>query len=388
MLAGDYRSAIDAASKAQPLLWTSPSFFETAEYQFYGGLARAGFCRFASPPRSSRSIGPRCPSTTDSSRIWATHCPENFESRAALVGAEIARIDGRVVDAEQLYEQAIRSAHEHGFVQNEGLAYELAARFYAARGFESIAHFQLRNARHCYQRWGADGKVRQLDELYPRLRQDEPSLDSRGTIGAPVEQLELATVLKVSQAVSGEIVLEKLIETVLRTAIEHAGAERGLLLLSRGERTPDSWRKGKHRDNSVTVRLCETPVSATELPESVVRYAARTQESVILDDASARGPFSADEYIRERTAAVGAVPAPHQTGHARRAAVSGKQPRVERLYTPARMAVLKVLASQAATSLENSRLVPRAPGTRSGDPPAGRLQYRRDLHLGPRRPDS
>src|SRR6185295_4379969 len=139
----------------------------------------------------------------------------------------------RIVDAEQLYEQAIRSAREHGFVHIEGLAYELAARFYGARGFDPFADLYLRNARHCYRRWGADGKVRQLDELYPRLRDDEPVPDSRGTIGAPVEQLELATVLKVSQAVSGEFELDKLVETVLRTAIEHAGAERGVLVVPR-----------------------------------------------------------------------------------------------------------------------------------------------------------
>ena len=106
--------------------------------------------------------------------IWAENCPENFENRAALVGAEIARIEGRELDAERLYEQAIRSARANGFVHNEALANELAARFYAARGFEKIAHAYLRDARYCYLRWGADGKVRQLDQLYPHLREEEP----------------------------------------------------------------------------------------------------------------------------------------------------------------------------------------------------------------------
>ena len=69
--------------------------------------------------------------------VWAENCPENFENRAALVGAEIARLEGRELDAERLYEQAIRSARDNGFVHNEALAYELAARFYAARGFET-----------------------------------------------------------------------------------------------------------------------------------------------------------------------------------------------------------------------------------------------------------
>ena len=252
VLAGDYRSAIDAASKAQPLLWTSPSFFETAEYEFYGGLARAGFCH-SIPSEEQPQHRTALSAHHRQLEIWATHCPENFASRAALVGAEIARIDGRVVDAEQLYEQAIRSAREHGFVQNEGLAYELAARFYAARGFDDIAHLYLRRARHCYARWGADGKVRQLDERYPRLREEEPAPDSRATIGEPVERLELATVLKVSQAVSGEIELDKLVETVLRTAIEHAGAERGLLLLPHGSELLIRG-EGETRGSSLTVR--------------------------------------------------------------------------------------------------------------------------------------
>src|SRR6266850_7101657 len=353
VLAGDYRSAVEAASKAQGLLWTSPSFFETAEYEFYGGLARAGFCNSIPseeqpPHRTALSAHHR------QLEIWATHCPENFESRAALVGAEIARLDGRVVDAQQLYEQAIRSAREHGFVQNEGLAYESAARFYAARRFDDIAHLYLRRARHCYARWGADGKVRQLDERYPRLREEEPALDSRATIGEPVERLELATVLKVSQAVSGEIALDKLVDTVLRTAIEHAGAERGLLLLSRGNELLIRG-EGETRDSSVTVRLCEIPVSAIELPESVVRYAARTQESVILDDASARDPFSADEYIRERRPrSVLCLPLIKQ---GKLVALLYLENRLaSTVFTRARMAVLNLLAGQAATSLETSSL--------------------------------
>jgi hypothetical protein len=145
---------------------------------------------------------------------WAENCPENFDHRAALVGAEIARIEGREVDAEHLYEKAIRSARESDFVHNEALAHELAARFYAARGFETIAQAYVGNARHGYLRWGADGKVRQLDQLYPHLRTNEATGLSAGTIGAPLEQLDLATVIKVSQTVSGEMVLERLLDTL------------------------------------------------------------------------------------------------------------------------------------------------------------------------------
>ena len=106
-------------------------------------------------PTKASSISTLWPTTTDSFEIWAENCPENFENRAALVSAEIARIEGRALDAEHLYEQAIRSAHANGFVQNEALANEIAARFYAARGFDKIAHAYLRDARYGYLRWGA-----------------------------------------------------------------------------------------------------------------------------------------------------------------------------------------------------------------------------------------
>ncbi len=167
--------------------------------------------------------------------IWAQNCPENFENRAALVAAEIARIDGRDLDAMRLYEQAIRSAHANGFIHNEAIAYEVAARFYAARGFEKFAYSYLREARYSYLRWGADGKVRQLDQQYPPLGLETPVAGHTSTIAAPVEHLDLATVIKVSQAVSGEMVLEKLIDRLMRAAIEHAGAERGLLIVPRGD---------------------------------------------------------------------------------------------------------------------------------------------------------
>src|SRR5262249_51337632 len=103
------------------------------------------------------------------------NCPENFDDRAALVGAEIARIEGRPLEAMDLYERAIGSARANGFVHHEALAYELAARFYARRGSEEIAHLYLRNARRGYLRWGAEGKVRQLDQQHSRLRPEQPA---------------------------------------------------------------------------------------------------------------------------------------------------------------------------------------------------------------------
>src|SRR5262249_18497986 len=207
------------------------------------------------------------------------------------------RMEGGPLDGMDVYERAIASARANGFVHNEALAYELAARFYAARGFNEVAHLYLGNARHCYLRWGADGKVRQLDQLHPRLRQDEHAPGPTGTIEAPVEQLDLATVIKMAQAVSGEMVLEKLIDKLMRSAIEQAGAERGLLITPRSEELHIDA-EATTRGEDVIVQLREGACTPAMLPEaSLVRYAMRTQETVILDDASSQNPFTADPYI-------------------------------------------------------------------------------------------
>jgi PAS domain S-box-containing protein len=357
-MAGDYASAVEASSRAQELVGAWQTAPETAEHYFYGALSQAAFCDSALPDERQQHLDALAAHHRQL-EVWALNCPENFENRAALVGAEIARIEGRIADAEHLYEKAIRSARANGFVQNVAIANELAGRFYGSRGFEQIAQLYLRNARQCYLNWGADGKVRQLDELYPHLREQEPETDARTTIGAPIEHLDLATVLKISQAVSGEIVLENLVDTLLRTAIEHAGAERGLLILPRsGELRIQA--EATTGGSSVTLELRDAPISSAELPETVVQYAARTQESVVLDDASARSSFSLssfsnDEYIcRAHARSILCLPLVKQ---GRLIAVLYLENNLAaNVFTPTRIAVLNVLVSAAAISLENSLL--------------------------------
>jgi PAS domain S-box-containing protein len=351
--AGDYARAIEASERAQRLLWTLPSMFDTADYHFYGALSQAASCPSGVAGQRRQHVEALVAHHRQL-EVLAANCPENFENRAALVSAEIARIENREFDAMRLYEQAIRSARASGFVHNEALAYELAARFYAARGFKEIAHLYLGNARQGYLRWGADGKVRQLDRLHPRLRQDERPPGPTGTIAAPVEHLDLATVIKVSQAVSGGIVLEKLLETLLRTAIEQSGAERGLLILPRGA-GPRITAEATTRGDTVAVHLLDEPVAATALPESVIHYVLRIRESVILDDATAQPSFAGDPYIRQHQArSVLCMPLLNRGQLIGVLYLENKL--TPGVFAPARIPVLKLLASQAAISLENIRL--------------------------------
>jgi PAS domain S-box-containing protein len=352
-LAGDYTSAENAASRAQSLLWKARYAVEAAEYVFYAALSLAAVCDAATPEQYQHHIASLAAHHRQL-KLWTESCPDNFENRAALVGAEIARIEGRELDAERLYEQAIRSACANGFIHNEAVANELASRFYAARGFEKIARLYLQDARYGYLRWGANGKVRQLEQLHPYLRDALVPTSSTATIGAPVEQLDVVTVLKAAQAVSGEIVLDKLIETLLRIAVEHAGADRGLLILFADDE-PRIAAEATTGRGLVEVALRGTVVSPTELPESALHTVIRTRESVILDDAVAQKPFSADEYICQKHArSVLCLPLVKQ------AKLIGvlylENNLASHVFTPARISVLELLASQAAISLENARL--------------------------------
>ncbi len=351
--AGNGASAVAAASKAAPLLWTVPTQVELSEYHFYAALGRAARCDTAAAEERPQHLEALI-SHLDQIAVWADNCPATFANRAALVGAELARLEGRELDAERLYEQAVHAAREHGFVQNEGLTHELAAHFYAARGFNTIAHAYLREARRCYLRWGADGKVRQLEQLHPHLRDAPVSASRTTTIGAPVERLDVGTVLKAAQAVSGEIVLDELIKTLLRIAIEHAGAGRGLLILFSGDE-PRTAAEATTGRGQVEVMLRQTAMSPTELPESVLHYVVRTRESVILDDASAQNPFSADEYLRQKhPRSMLCLPLVKQARLI--GALYLENNLASHVFTPARISVLEVLASQAAISLENARL--------------------------------
>jgi PAS domain S-box-containing protein len=351
-IASDYATANDAASKAKPLLWTVTALFEEAEYHFYAALSRAASADYAPPDERQQHID-AIAAHHGQLQTWANNCPENFKNRAALVGAELARLEDRMLDAEHLYEEAIQSSRDHGFIHTEAIAYERASAFYRARGFDQVADLYLRSARCGYIRWGADGKVRQLEAMYPKLGTEDPTLDSTNTIDASIEHLDLATVIKVSQVISGEIVLEKLIDTLMRNAIENAGAERGLLILSNGAQRIAA--EATIIDETIVVRLCDAPVAAATLSESVLHYALRVRESVILDDAASHAPFNADPYIRARQVrSILCLPLLNRSKLV--GALYLENSLTSRAFAPARIAVLKLIASQAAISLENTRL--------------------------------
>jgi len=351
-LSGDYEAAAEAAGHAEPHVRMTDGHLEIAEFYFYAALARAALADAASG--AERALHVQAVTLYQQQLdIWSHSCPANWKARALLVAAERARIDGQDVEAMRMYDQAIESAHVHGFVNNEAIACEAASRFYMMRGFATISEAYRYKARNRYALWGAGAKVRQLDMVVSELAA-HASGDAECHPGPSDHEVDLATVVRSAQAVSAETGLEQLMETFLVTVLQHAGAERGLLIASRdtGLHVEAQARTGNDR---VEVRVCDSPVNPGELPESVLLYVVRTRDRVLLDDASVPNPYSKDPYIiQNRSRSVLCLPLLKQ------AELIGvlylENALAPQVFTPRRIAVLKLLASQAAISLQNARL--------------------------------
>jgi predicted ATPase/signal transduction histidine kinase len=357
--AGDQAAGLEAAAQAERLLWTSPSFFETAEYHFHAALARAA--RHDEAPLDERPDH-RAALAAHHRQVeaWAASCPASFSGRAALVAAEVARLEGRVAEAEQLYVEAVRAARENGFVHDEAVTYETAARFWGARGFVEFADAYLREATERYRRWGADGKVLQLERLHPQLARQRPAAAAAVTATPPpaVDQLDLLAVIKASQTISGAMGRDELLRTLLEIVVEQGGARRARLILSRDgllEIAADCTMSAPARVGKPAPALAGE--RGPELPASILQYAARTQERVVLEDASSDpGRFASDPYLaRTRQRSVLCLPIRRQAKVV--ALLYLENELAPGVFTPDRLTALELIAAQAAISLENTLLL-------------------------------
>lgn len=348
---GLYAEALDAAHRGADSLASVRGMALEATYHFYLALTLTALYPGASAQereaytRTLNGILPRL-------KGWADDCPENYLNRYALVSAEVARIQGRDFEAARLYEEAIRSAGENGLVQNQALAYELGSAFYRERRFEAFADAYWNEARGGYARWGADGKVRQMDQQRPRPREQRPVSPS-ATFAVPPEQLDLLSVVKASQALSGELVEDQLVRTLLRVVLEQSGAQKGYLVVARGGELRVEA-EAHISEEKVRTGLA-LPLDPARLPISIVRYAERTRERVILDDAMAAPRFASDPYVvRARPRSILCLPVFRKAERA--AFLYLENDLVEGAFTPDRLTALEILASQAAIALENARL--------------------------------
>ena len=231
---GAYKEALQAAEKAVELLWCLNANLSLSEFHLYRALSLAG-CFEESTPEEQRQSLVDIQRHQEQLAEWATHCPETFRAPALMVSGELARLAGRPDEATRAYEEAIRSARENGATHHLGLASELAANFWRSRQAPIVAHAFAREAWAAYQQWGATGKVHHLEAQWPHLLSLPATFRTDDTSSTDSTRIDALTVVKAQQAISGEIVLERLVTTLMQAAIENAGAQRGALLLPDGD---------------------------------------------------------------------------------------------------------------------------------------------------------
>jgi PAS domain S-box-containing protein len=287
---------------------------------------------------------------------WAEHAPMNYLHEFYLVEAEKARVLGQFLEAEEFYERAIAGAAEHEFIQEEALAYELAAKHYLARGREKIAQTYMKEAHYCYDCWGAKAKVKALEKRYPQLLNSNliwqsNSTLTEGTISHSTAAIDLAAVMKAAQALSEIIHLDQLIAKLMQVVIENAGAETGtLILLEDDQLTVVAQCSGSRCDlEKIAVTDCAT------IPVSVIHTVERTQETLVFDDAASEPSFLTDPYIQsQQTRSLLCMPILKQNQLVGILYLENKLS--TGMFTRDRLQVLKLLMAQAAISLENARL--------------------------------
>lgn len=244
---------------------------------------------------------------------WAENCKKNFEHKYLLIAAEIARIKNDVEEAMSLYDRAIRSARENGFMQNEALGNELAARFYLSQGLEKVAKIYLHDAYHGYYKWGAYAKVKEMRERYPEFLEEmafekqnrisvnevfenTSNMSSQGD-SETRDSLDTYFTDKIIENISRETDINKLLKNFLDIAAQSIGADRGCLIF---EKDGDLFIEAIKDNNLAETVIKTVPLEEEQrLSKAVVRYVARTLETVVLNSGEQAGVFASDPYIAE-----------------------------------------------------------------------------------------
>jgi predicted ATPase/signal transduction histidine kinase len=359
-MAGSHADALGAAEKAEELAWASPVFLESVDLVFFAALAAAAHYDRA-PEGEGVALRERVASSEQRLAVWAEHCPDNFRDRHLMVAGEMARITGDPLHAAELYEEAARAARNSGFAHGEALAYELASRHHRARGMSILADAYLREARAGYVRWGAEGKVIEIDRNHPELL--EPSAAHPPSYTSGVDRLDLLSAVRASQAIARTLDEQDIVRTLLQAALEEGAARAARLVFVRGEELTLEAEATIDEAASPPIRTWLTgskPVSPElPLPLTILGAARRTGEAVVLADALAsQGPFANDPHVvRARPRSLVCQPVLRKGQVV--ALLVLENDLVPGAFTGRRLVSLELLATQSAISIENAQLLVR-----------------------------
>lgn len=358
-LFSEYSQAVENAAIAEKYLDGATATAIVPLFHFYDSLAWLSVFPDAQKSEQKRILG-KVSANQVKMKKWAHHAPMNYLHKFYLVEAERHRIVGQDAKAMDFYDQAIELGKKHEYLQEEALANELTAKFYLSKSKFNIAQVYMLNARYCYLKWGATRKVKDLDRQYPQLlykmsEATRTDIDTKDSVfSRNGEELDLTTIVKASQAISSEILLDKLLTKLLKIVMENAGAQKGYLILSKNKKLFIEVAGLLEPEQEIS-RQSIPVVSSQELPTTLINYTERTKEEVVLNEATAEVRFIHDPYINtQKPKSVLCMPILNQ----------GKLISIIYLennlttgaFTSERLEILRLLCSQAAVSLENAQL--------------------------------
>jgi len=357
----DYRQAIKESELAQKYIDALCSSFIVPQFYFYDSIARLAVYSDAPRSEQKRTLK-RIKANQKRMKKWADHAPMNFMHKFYLVEAERFRILDQELDARRCYKKAICLAGENEYIHEEALANELTAGFWLEKDEHEFARLYMKNAHSSYQLWGATAKVCDLEKRYPTLLlnadKDTGTADGHSTDTTErtsntwSDTLDMVSVIKASQAISGEIVLERLLDRLMKIVIENAGAQKGFLILKQDSRLMVRACISAGQDmglsfEDVSVEDCK------ELSPAIIHYVSRTHENVVLSNAAVDGMFMQDPYVQEkRPRSILCIPILYKEELAGIVYLENNE--ITDAFTRDRVEVLKIFSSQAAISLQNA----------------------------------
>jgi signal transduction histidine kinase len=312
---------------------------------------------------------------------WANYAPMNYQHKYDLVEAEKHRLLGKKLEAMELYDQAIAGAKENGYIQEEALANELAAKFYLSLGRKKIAQTYMIEAYYCYSHWGAKAKVKDLEQRYPQLlspilEQQKISLNpfktiaslgkTKGQTQATIsshttgisDALDFTSVMKASFALSSEIELDQLISQLMKVMMENAGATKGVLILSQESQLTVEAVSTHYSNDDETIDFTQQSIpveESLEVPLSVINSVKRSLTTLKIDDLSSQTQLASDSYFLQQSPQSLLCLPLHNRGQFLGLLYLENNLTIG-AFTDERVEVLKLLCSQAAISLENAQL--------------------------------
>ncbi|MCW6052093.1 AAA family ATPase [Lyngbya sp. CCAP 1446/10] len=358
---GEVDRALEYANIGAKFLPGVAGIFLSPVFCFHRAIALAAACTNASEGENRQIYLEQLNLSLEELREFAKNCPANYQHKYLAIRAEVARLSGQKYEAAECYDSAIALAIENGFIQDAALVNELAARFYFSQNRLIFVKNYLNDARVCYLQWGATAKVRQLEQYYANLFPEAVELRIAATVTASTSShanvLDLATVIKASEAIYSEIVLEKLLKKLLHIILENAGAQKGCILLERdGQLFVEV--SDTNRMTSATFQESMLVENSSDVAISIIKYVGITQQPLVLSDASQEKIYQADTYIQNcQPKSILCAPILYQTKLI--GIVYLENNMAIGAFTRDRLELLQLLTTQAAIAIENARLYAR-----------------------------